>query len=269
MHYALNINLKKSIVRYIKLYSNYFFIYFLVIVIGLFSNYNNFEVYNNNLLFFLNDLLGLSYIYGTPLYNYTWWYIGMAFFIIFIVPFIIEICKRNGGGGLIIVSVLIPLFRFNSEVLNRYFPIICIGVYCAYSGCLKEICKKPTILLSIIYLIVSLLQIKLNSFYIIEPLQIILISSIVMKIKNGIVGNILIYFGKHSMNIFLTHTFLYYYFAQDFIYSCSHFILIFFNLLLCSLLISYIMNFIKKLVHYDLLIKKIILYVESHILFNY
>lgn len=98
MHYALNINLKKSIVRYIKLYSNYFFIYFLVIVIGLFSNYNNFEVYNNNLLFFLNDLLGLSYIYGTPLYNYTWWYIGMAFFIIFIVPFILEICKRNGGG---------------------------------------------------------------------------------------------------------------------------------------------------------------------------
>lgn len=80
MNYSLAYNLKDSFRRYIKLYSNYFFIFLIIMLIGFISSNNHFQVWDNNIMYFIYDLLGLSYVFGTPTYNYTWWYMSLAFF---------------------------------------------------------------------------------------------------------------------------------------------------------------------------------------------
>lgn len=71
------------------------------------------------------------------------------------------------------------------------------------------------------------------------------------------IRKMLIYLGKHSMNIFLTHTFIRYYYLSDFIYSFKHFILINLVLLILSLILSILIEYLKKIIGYEVLIKKL------------
>ena len=66
-----------------------------------------------------------------------------------------------------------------------------------------------------------------------------------------LVSKVLEFAGKHSMNIFLTHTFIYYYFYDDFIYSFHYSVLIFTVLLLLSLGVSIGIGVIKKVTGYN------------------
>ena len=76
----------------------------------------------------------------------------------------------------------------------------------------------------------------------------------------------LIFFGKHSMNIFLVHTFIFIYFCHDFIYSFRFGLLILGVLMLISMGLSYIIRGIQKVVKMDLLIEKAVRKVERIIL---
>ena len=55
----------------------------------------------------------------------------------------------------------------------------------------------------------------------------------------------LAFVGKHSMNMYLIHTFIFGYFFHDFIYSFKYPILIFIVLLIVSLLLSIAIEFLK------------------------
>ncbi len=57
---------------------------------------------------------------------------------------------------------------------------------------------------------------------------------------------ILSFIGVHSMNIFLFHTFIYYYYWQDLIYWTRNPFLIFLTLLIVSLIISIAIETVKK-----------------------
>ena len=57
--------------------------------------------------------------------------------------------------------------------------------------------------------------------------------------------------GRHSMNIFLFHTFIFYYYFHDWIYASRNPVLIFLTLFLACLLISVGMEQLKKLVRFD------------------
>ena len=54
------------------------------------------------------------------------------------------------------------------------------------------------------------------------------------------------YVGKHSMNMYLTHTFIFAYFFPDFIYGFKHPALIFLALFTTSLLLSICIEFVKR-----------------------
>lgn len=69
------------------------------------------------------------------------------------------------------------------------------------------------------------------------------------------VGNILEFLGKHSMNIFLFHTFIFSHWLKDFIYSPKNPLLIFLLLLGVCLIISVAIEWLKKLIKIDSLIK--------------
>lgn len=66
-----------------------------------------------------------------------------------------------------------------------------------------------------------------------------------------------IFLGKHSMNIFMIHTFIFYYFFHDQLYSLKNPILIYSVLLLCSMLISMIIEYGKSKLGFYSLINKI------------
>lgn len=66
------------------------------------------------------------------------------------------------------------------------------------------------------------------------------------------------FIGKHSMNIFLIHTLIFEYYFMDFIYGFKHWLLILVALLVISLIVSIIIEYLKVLLGYNKLIKRIV-----------
>ena len=69
-----------------------------------------------------------------------------------------------------------------------------------------------------------------------------------------LISNVLMFIGKHSMNIFLFHTFIRSYLFSEFTYSFHHFALITLVLLLVSLAVSAVLELIKKYSGYNKLV---------------
>lgn len=51
--------------------------------------------------------------------------------------------------------------------------------------------------------------------------------------------------GKHSMSVFLTHTFIYYYFFTDFIYSFRYVPLIWLVLFVTSMILAIVLDYTR------------------------
>ena len=71
------------------------------------------------------------------------------------------------------------------------------------------------------------------------------------------VSKVLEFFGRHSMNIFLFHTFIFYMWFKDIIYITRNPLIIFLELLSVCLRISVILESIKKIIRFDSIIVKI------------
>jgi peptidoglycan/LPS O-acetylase OafA/YrhL len=85
---------------------------------------------------------------------------------------------------------------------------------------------------------------------------------IILLLRNvPILSASLSFLGKHSANIYMVHTFLFSYWLSEFIYAPKYAVLIFLLLLVCSLLISIVLEFIKSKFGFykisDIVIKRI------------
>ena len=56
----------------------------------------------------------------------------------------------------------------------------------------------------------------------------------------------LVFLGKHSMNIFLFHTFIFYFWFRDFVYASRNPLIIFLTLLVVCVIISMLLEQVKK-----------------------
>lgn len=65
------------------------------------------------------------------------------------------------------------------------------------------------------------------------------------------------FLGKHSMNIFLFHTFIYYYWFRDFIYASRNPVIIFILLLTICIFVSLCLEGLKKLICFQAIEEKI------------
>ena len=66
------------------------------------------------------------------------------------------------------------------------------------------------------------------------------------------------YVGRHSMNMYLTHTFIFRYFFHDFIYGFKFPVLIFLALFATSLLLSVCIEFVKRRIGFYRLLGKVV-----------
>ncbi len=223
------------------------------------------------------NLLGLSNLFGLDNFNSTWWYMSIAVLFIISVPIFVKLFKKYGYAPILIVVVIIPRILGWNYVDNSYIAFLLpllLGIISAENNLIVKIANikifKNTYLSKIIKFIVeTIIIIALYYLYTKLPQKsfwevrygIIPICIICYLyeffIDLPIIKIILKFLGKHSMNIFLIHTFIRAYYLKDFIYSLGNFLKIAMVLLLISLVISIILELLKKIIKYDKLINKL------------
>ena len=258
--------------RYVKLIFPFLFIYLLALIAAAISGMlvNTYGSGLNMLYHAVVDALGLANLLGTPTLNGTWWYMSLAVTLIVLVPLINIVCNRFGVLGTILLGILVPVYIGNNEAdnLRWYMMSAVVGVICARESSLDQLrawCN--TLFKRIVLLVVSLFGIiflgemcwQIGHYWILDAVIALFFAILVSYIgRIPLVSTLLSRLGKHSMNIFLTHSFLFYYYCRGFIYGFHYPILIYLALLLTSLALSIVIELLKKAIRFEKLEKAVI-----------
>ena len=260
--------------RYIKVIMPFLFIYLLSAILAVCTN-RWVEVYGADWkitgYYVLLDALGLASVLGTPTLNVTWWYMSYAVLLIVLIPLINKIIDKFGAVAGIIAGILIPIFM-NLQTYNTlllYMLPVCLGVICARTDIFDKMKELSKLRQSVLYVVLFItlgstvyIRFHYGCYWLVDGVISFAIVPIIMLFsKLPVIPNVFAFLGKHSMNIFLTHTFIFYYYLKEQLYSCKYPIVILLVLLLSSLLISIAIEAIKKLVRFhkleEYLLKKI------------
>ncbi|MBR3808161.1 MAG: acyltransferase [Lachnospiraceae bacterium] len=212
-----------------------------------------------SILLALCDATGLSAILNTPMLNPTWWYMKLAYVLIFLVPLLVYLVKKLGNMVLLLAFFAPFVVGFDADV-ERYFFVAVFGV-CASCG------KWPE----------KIMNLKIHPIFwwgiglLGTPICVMFRQNALIKaqfcnyadavaaffiicITATTVGNvpvlnsILKFIGKHSMNIFLVHTFFYMIVWRKYVYYFEPAIWTFLILLGVSLVYSVILEGCKSVI---------------------
>lgn len=259
--------------RFTKLMMNYWFVWLLFVPMGiLFFNRTFTDVYGNHVLIKgIIDFMGLSDCMGFYGYNATWWFMSCIIILYGLFPFLVKSFQKHGI-ALLVVSVVIVFFPMYIFTPIKYylFPFL-LGIACVQKrhfgiNVNKKLNGGGKILIITVFLFCirnliphpyPLLFDGVLSLFIIASFKLINLGNTAI--------NVLSFMGKHSMNIFLFHTFIYYYYFHDFIYWTQNPILILLTLLFVCLSISVGMEYLKKSLSFDGCCKFIIQFLKKNI----
>lgn len=252
------------------LLSNFIFVYWLVIIIS-FPTGRFFEIYGHSvssILYVLTDMFGLAKLFKTPSYVGTWWYMSLAIVLIVLFPLFIKL-YREYRWIFILAVMLLPRFLnlkvVNTNLLHYTFAMI-LGMYCAQSDLFtrwkeferRHFRKIPGVVLFLFHLLILIAlvvfrqsmagQALLEVFDGIIPVYIAYFGRLYLFRLQG-VSPVLRFLGKHSMNMFLTHTLIRTTFFQDFSYSFGNAWLNVLVLLIITVLISMLIETLKSTAH--------------------
>lgn len=275
--YSLNnIKSKNDIItntvkRYLSILMNYWFI-FIIAIIVFYTKSNQLSVYGEKgllrIFYLAIDFMGFANIMSTPTFNATWWYMSLLIFMVFIIPIFITFQRKFGNVFLIFLSVLVTLNMSIdlSSPLGWYIFSIVLGIATASSNFYEKIIKFMSVrsinnfliltLSVLLFTILSKFRQSYGYLWLVDALISLLIcqilNTLIVKIK--FISHPLEFIGKNSMNMFLTHTFVYYYYFRDLTYSLKNSSLTVIFLLIITLLISVSIDKFKNITKYDKLI---------------
>lgn len=219
-------------------------------------------------LYMFIDMLGMAEYFGTPRINVTWWYLSYAVLLIVAIPFI-YILYRRFRYLLLPMACLLPYAVLNSGVsFMLLLPSVVLGTAFGYEGWFEKweenehriLCLAGAVsAVYISYLLCSYVNIVFS--YTLAFIFPYIAYAFLSKIP--VLRECLGFIGKHATNIFLIHTFIYYYFYTEFIYSFHSSYLIFLVLLGLSLAVSIILETVKKIFGYNHLINVMVQRVDS------
>lgn len=259
-----NLNIKEFYKRSLKkLYLNYWFIWIIFVPIGIVFFQRSLNiVYGENIIKnIIINLLGVQTLFGQSGYNVTWWYMGLVVGLYLIYPLINLFIKKAPVTITVVTFLLLyvepkPILGLNFIGLygEWLFPFVLGAIWSKYnmfekiaSIKINKGLKFTAYSVILLFILVCrkdstiLYYTKIDGFFTIVVIQMIFEYLIQIKIIDKVFG----FIGEHSFNIFLTHTFIYMYYFNDFIYSLSNPILIFMVLLISSLSISVMIEKIK------------------------
>ena len=230
------------------------------------------EVYGHDfrsVVYMIIDALGLAKLLGTPLFCLTWWYMSLAIVLIMIFPFVHSIMEKYQW-VVVVASIIVPRacgFGQSTD-LFRYLLAYTLGMYFAQHDLLariKEKFMKQNVAGKLLSLIVSLIGLAviikcrqnawigwkyLDFWDGFAAMYMIVISYIYILNGKWIVKG-LGFLGKHSMNIFLIHSFYSDVFFHEFTYSFYYAWLDYIVLMAISLVTSIVLEWFKKLIRYE------------------
>lgn len=230
------------------------------------------EVYGHDfrsVVYMIIDALGLAKLLGTPLFCLTWWYMSLAIVLIMIFPFVHSIMEKYQW-IVVVASIIVPRacgFGQSTD-LFRYLLAYTLGMYFAQHDLLariKEKFMKQNVAGKLLSLIVSLIGLAviikcrqnawigwkyLDFWDGFAAMYVIVISYIYILNGKWIVKG-LGFLGKHSMNIFLIHSFYRDVFFHEFTYSFYYAWLDYIVLMAISLVTSIVLEWFKKLIRYE------------------
>lgn len=259
--------------RYFHLMIPYWFIFVIMQVICNITGVQSFaNVYGNGLksgMYFLFDALGLAHCLGTPTINVTWWYMSLALLLICIMPFVWKGVLQAGWLLFFGCALLFPMSGWGETGCFDYILVAILGV-ASYERDLfrrieKLLCHNRILRIALFPMcIVAILgSWMLNREGMYQALVFCLAALSIALMQQQYFSHMkwltetLAFFGNHTMNIFLIHTFVKTWFFHDFIYSFRFGVIICMVLMLTSLIISFLINFLKRLLFVDKLIEKI------------
>lgn len=230
------------------------------------------EVYGHDfrsVVYMIIDALGLAKLLGTPLFCLTWWYMSLAIVLIMIFPFVHSIIEKYQW-VVVVASIIVPRacgFGQSTD-LFRYLLAYTLGMYFAQHDLLARIKEKfmeQNVAGKLLSLIVSLIGLAviikcrqnawigwkyLDFWDGFAAMYMIVISYIYILNGKWIVKG-LGFLGKHSMNIFLIHSFYRDVFFHEFTYSFYYAWLDYIVLMAISLVTSIVLEWFKKLIRYE------------------
>lgn len=206
----------------------------------------------------ITDALGMHMFFGTTTMNISWWYMEVAYILIFLIPIMTFMTKKLG-------NIMIPLMFFLPFVLNfnydieRYLLVATVGICAARGAWIDKVMEwKAHIvwkwLLGIVGLVFCVLarqNFLVQERYLAEADAVI--SLFIVCMTTVVIGSIpgirkaFAFIGRHSMNIYLVHTFFYMSIWRNETYQFKYAILILLFLLAATLGYSMVLEGLKKL----------------------
>ena len=242
--------------RFKKLYLNYWFIWLVFVPIGVFVFHRTFaDVYGNHMAIkAVLEFFGLLNLAGLLGYNPTWWFYSCIIPLYLLFPAIRKAYLKY------------PVFMLTFGLLSTYISIIGFckpfagfvlpfleGMFLAHQG-LDKFKNVPrlelvvtVIMLAVVHNFCNELQVLVNTLLCIN------LALLLTKIQwPRYIRLVFESLGKHSMNIFLFHTFIFYYWFRDYIYITRNPLIIFLELLIVCYLISVVLEWVKKYTVYKI-----------------
>lgn len=252
--------------RLVRLYFNYWFIALIFVPIGIFFMDRSIEsVFSDHAYTkFIVQMTGLHMFFnGEYGYNGTWWYMSVIIALVILFPFIYDVTKKYGViiliGCFIILLPGLPL-----TVIDQWLLPFALGVYLSQHNYIVAISNRLSaygnwrfIILMTAILLVAILRPDIPLLadtkidWLFGGLIILFVFEVTASLK--VVEYILSFLGKHLFNIFLFHSFMLFYW-ENFIYSFKNPLIIFSILLSVCLVISIMIEQLKRLVYYNELI---------------
>ena len=277
--------LKDAFKRVKNMYINYWIVFIIFIPLGFIFFNKNFNIRE-----FLLNLVGLS-----SSYNGEWWFFRLYIELILVVPLLKIVVSDNvfksliNITGLVILSkvlIIIPSIKYiTSSIIYEditdllYFQgSFCMGYICAKFDIYSEVIKqfiKYKIDNKFIYILLSISVVVIRCIignraiidFILAP---IFIFAMVNMLYNSVVHKLFITLGKHSTNMWLTHSFFCYTYLQWLVFKPRISILILIFLVILSICSSILVNYIIK--SYNIIVLKLknrtgnnIQFKESHL----
>ena len=276
--YGMALKMKKSAkVKFadqlINLISRFILLFIPIMIAGQFINQRPQNFYLSGNLFeggvyLIVDMLGLSNLLGLTPYYGAYLYISAAIVFIIISPIIYSLIKSKGGFFVLSIIVILPrLLGIGYIPGNAIYPFLfslALGCIFADKNYMEKVLNWYPIksankwINNLILLFLGILCL-IVSYYLYEALPIekyweiswgiipaIFLCFCAKFIVNiPIIGVLLEWLGKYSMNIYIIHVFYIGYF-KDFLYSFKYFGIVVFLLVILSFLTSIILAKLEK-----------------------
>lgn len=239
--------------RLTKLLFNYWFIWICFVPIGVFVfGRPLFDTYSSpKCVYFLLDLFGLINCTGNYGYNVTWWFYSCIIMLYLSFPFLYKLMERSPWAvvAVAVAMCFLPVHELNN--IKVYYASFVLGMLlCKYEVVGKMASRSYW--WWILFAVLAVERLKAHDVIIYDALlTLVLVLAYKSITIPRVLEQVLCFLGKHSMNIFLFHTFIYHYWFRHWIFISRNPIIIYFTLLGVCIVISVVLQLIKRLIHFD------------------